>query len=271
LRRFAFCSEPANRINSWSRLRAEAFENRVRRAGCGCDVYLGHDAATRSWRRVQAGLQKWLATLTPPVGLMACNDSRARHVLEACRAIGLRVPEDIAIVGVDNDDIMCELATTPLTSVEQGTHRIGYEAAALLDRLMQGTSSPPKTLAVQPEGLVVRQSTDVIAIDDPDVVTAVRYIRQNACQPINVHDVLNVVTVSRSTLETRFSKVLGRSVHAEIRRVQLGTATRLLATTNVPIKEVAKRIGTDSVQYFTTMIRGATGRTPGQIRRDALR
>ena len=185
--------------------------------------------------------------------------------------VGLRVPEDIAIVGVDNDDIMCELATTPLTSVEQGTHRIGYEAAAVLDQLMQGTSSSPETVTVRPEGLVVRQSTDVIAIDDPDVVAAVRYIRHNACDPIDVHDVLKIVTVSRSTLETRFRNVLGRSVHREIRRVQLGTATQLLTTTNLPIKEVARRIGTESVQYFTTMIRTATGQTPGQIRRDGLR
>lgn len=269
--RFAFCSEPANRVNGWAKLRADAFQRYLSQRGYACDLYTGRAVGERSWQAMQTRLQAWLSTLTPPVGLMACNDSRARHMLEACRALDLRVPEDVAIVGVDNDDIMCELATTPLTSVEQGTQRIGYESAAALDNLMRGSKSVPKTLTIHPQEIVVRQSTDVIAIDDPDVVAAVRYIRQHACGPINVQDVLDRSTVSRSTLEKRFRDVLGRSIHGEIRRVQLNTANRLLATTSIPIKEVAKRIGTDSVQYFTTLIREATGRTPGQIRREQLK
>ena len=201
--------------------------------------------------------------------MMASNDGRALHVLQACRAEQMRVPEDVAIVGVDNDDVMCELANPPLTSVEQGARRIGFEAAALLDTMMTGQAPPRQSTAVPPEGLVARQSTDVLAIGDPDVAESLRLIRRRACEPLAVRDVLDAATVSRSTLEARFRAVLGRSIHGEIRRVQLEMAQRLLATTNMPLKEVARQSGFSSVQYFTVVFREATGVTPASARRTA--
>ncbi len=265
-RRFAFCGEPPNRSNGWARERAAAFSHYVRDAGFECDVYAGRYVAARQWRGSQRDLRRWLGTLEPPVGMMASNDGRALHVLQACRASQLRVPEDVAIVGVDNDDVMCELGSPPLTSVEQGARRIGYEAAALLDVMMDGGAPPRQLTAVPPEGLVARHSTDVLAIDDPDVADALRFIRSRACDPITVRDVLDSAKLSRSTLEARFRESLGRSIHAEIRRVQLDAARRLLATTNTPLKEVARQSGFSSVQYFTAVFRAATGQTPGGVR-----
>lgn len=269
LRHFAFCSEPSNRCNGWANERAIAFQQAVESAGFACKVYVGKHAASKNWKKSQIELESWLSTLPTPVGLMACTDGRARHVLEACKAVELRVPEDVAIVGVDNDDVICELADPPLTSIEQGTKRIGYEAAALLDSMMSG-EKPAKTLtSVPPEGLAIRQSTDVLATQDEDVASALRFIRKHACNPILVKDVLAEVRLSRSTLENRFREVLGRSIHAEIRRVQLEHARRLLTTTNIPLKEVAKRVGISSVQYFTAVVRKELGKTPGEIRNES--
>lgn len=268
-RRFAFCGEPPNRSNGWAGERAAAFAACVRKAGFPCDVYTGRYVASRQWRGSQRDLRRWLATLTPPVGMMASNDGRALHVLQACRASQLRVPDDVAIVGVDNDDVMCELGTPPLTSVEQGARRIGYEAASLLDVMMSGGAPPRRLTAVPPEGLVARQSTDVLAINDADVAEALRFIRRRACDPIVVQDVLAAATVSRSTLEGRFREILGRSIHGEIRRVQLDAARRLLAGTNMPLKEVARQSGFSSVQYFSAVFRAATGQTPGSVRHEA--
>jgi len=266
-RRFAFCGEPPNRFNGWQQERAEAFTRRVQEAGFGCEKYAGRHTAARHWREMQAKLQDWLASLAPPVGLMASYDIRARHVLEACRTLGLRVPEDVAILGVDNDDIMCELATPPLTSIKQGTRRIGYEAASVLDDMLRGDEPPRLMTTVAPEGLVARRSTDIVAIEDADVTAALQLIRQRACEPIRVQQVVDKALVSRSTLEARFHQYLGRSIHEEIRRLQIERARQLLSSTNLPIKQVAQRIGIPSVQYFTVAFRRATGQTPGQFRR----
>lgn len=265
-RRFAFCSEPANKVNGWARERAKAFRETIEQEGFACDTYVGRYTAARNWRRLQDDLQDWLLTLRTPVGVMACHDGRARHLLQASREVGLRVPEDLAVIGVDNDDIMCELSRPPLTSIEQGTRRIGYEAAALLNQMMEGHETPTVFNTVEPEGLVLRQSTEVLAVEDQDVETALRFIRQHACDPINVEDVLHHVQLSRSTLENRFRAILNRTIHAEIRRVQIDSAKRLLTSTNIPIKEIVNRVGISSVQYFTSMIRRATGKTPRQIR-----
>lgn len=270
-RRFAFCGEPPNRANGWVRERAEAFQSAIAAAGFPCETFFGRYAPSRRWRESQAALQRWLQSLETPVGIMACNDARARHVAQACRAAGRRIPEDVAIVGVDNDDVMCELTQPGLTSIEQGARRIGYEAAALLNDMMRGKAPPNRSLTVTPVGIVTRQSTDVLAVNDPDIAEALRFIRRRACDPITVSDVLEASQMSRSTLEARFRDALGRSIHAEIRRVQVDAARRLLVTTTIPIKEVVKLVGVSSVQYFSAMMRRAAGKTPGQIRREAQR
>ena len=226
LHRFAFCSEPANRANGWARERAAYFKEVLKEAGFDCNSYVGRYAASSHWRQSQAELREWLSGMTPPVGIMACNDGRARHVLQACKAAGLRVPEDIAVVGVDNDDVVCELVHPPLTSIEQGEKRIGHEAASLLDSMMAGKEPEERFRTVPPQGLVVRQSTDVLATGDEDVAEALNFIRRHACDPITVRDVLEIVRMSRSTLEARFRESLNRSIHAEIRRVQIEFARR---------------------------------------------
>ena len=269
--RFAFCNEPPTKYNGWAKEREESFVETIREAGFPCDVFSGRYSPAKQWRQSQVALQSWLSKITTPVALMACHDGRARHVLQACRAIGLKVPDDVASLGVDNDDLMCELTRPPLSSIEQGALRVGFEAAAMLDKMMQGEKLTQRQASIPPEQVVTRQSTDVTAVADPDVAEALDFIREHACKPIHVNDVLEMARMSRSTLESRFRESIGRTIHAEIRRIQIEAAQRLLITTNLPIKEVVQRVGISSVQYFTAVIRNATGQTPGEIRRSALK
>jgi LacI family transcriptional regulator len=212
---------------------------------------------------------RWLGSLRRPVGVLACNDLRGLHVLEACEHRGLRVPDEVAVVGVDDDALLCELSDPPLSSVISNPERIGYEAAALLDRLMAGEGAPFEEMLVPPLGVTTRLSTDVLAIDDERVVAAVRYIRANACHGISVGDVIDHVAMSRTTLDRRFLRYLGRSPQAEIRAAQLGRARELLAETDHPIHRIAELVGFKHTEYFHYAFRREYGRTPGRFRREA--
>src|SRR5690606_26395850 len=143
-------------------------------------------------------------------------DLRGQQVLDACRRIGVAVPDEAAALGVDNDQLLCELSEPPLTSIIPNTHRTGYEAARLLDEMMAGRSATGETHLIPPIGIATRQSTDVLAIDDPNVARAIHFIRQHACTGIKVKDVLRAVPHSRTLLEARFKRLLGRTPHEEI-------------------------------------------------------
>jgi len=201
---------------------------------------------------------------------MAANDKAARHVLEACQAGGIRVPEDIAVVGVDNDEMLCRLSTPPLSSVEQGAQRIGFQAATLLDRMMSGRGVRRRKHVIPPEGLVLRRSSDIIAVEDEDVAAALKLIQAQACDGIKVQDVARAAAVSRSQLDRRFKKLLGRTIHDEIRRIRIEQARRLLAETSLPLKQVALRCGFRTVQHLTELFHQFVGTTPAIYRRDRL-
>ena len=267
LRRFAYCGFPRTRINGWSTERAAAFRRRIGEAGFSCSTFTGRKRTARQWGKLQSELSEWLVSLPKPIGLMTCNDIRARHVLEACRNLQIRVPDDMAMVSVDNDEVMCELISPSLTSIEQGSLQIGYQAALILERLMAGKKVPRKRVLIGPENIVIRQSTDTLAVEDETVARAVAFIRARACEGIQVSDVLKLVDVSRSTLDNRFRATLGRTIHAEMQRVKIERAKRLLTTTGIPVKDVAARCGFDYLQYFTTVFRHHTGQTPAEYRR----
>ena len=266
-RRLAFYGFMPTRINRWSEDRADAFRRAARRARIPCVVHVEHHGRARRWSSLQKELVAWLHSVEKPVGLMACNDAGARHVLEACRTAGFSVPDDVAVVGVDNDEMICELTTPPLTSVEQGARQMGYQAAALLDRLMAGEKIRRLKYPVAPVEVVTRRSTDALAVDDEDVAQAVRFIRSNACRGIQVPDVVEIVAVSRSTLEANFQAVMGRTIGQEIRRVQFERARQLVAGTNLPLKQVAAQAGIGSVQYMSAVFSSRLGMPPGDYRR----
>ncbi len=214
---------------------------------------------SRPWNQEHDALERWLKSLRRPLAIMACNDVRAQHVLDAARSLGIAVPEELAVVGVDDDYPLCDLCDPPLSSVVPNAQRIGYEAAHLLDRLMSGERSEPSETLIEPLGVVTRQSTDVLAIDDPGTAAALRHIREHACGGLKMQELLRHVAISRPVLERRFRKFLDRSPQAEIRRVQIARSKQLLAETELPLKAIAGMTGFKHPEYLNVMFKRETG------------
>jgi LacI family transcriptional regulator len=265
-RQLAFCG--LNQYN-WSIRRRDHFVSLAAEAGIRCPAYMAagslDDAA--DWAADQRDLMRWVRKLPKPVGIMACFDLRGRQLLDACRTADLRVPDDVAVIGVDNDPILCELADPPLSSVEPDSHRTGYIAATLLARMMDGRKVKGGEYPVAPLGVTARRSTDALAIDDPEVAAAVRFIRQHACEGIGVKQLLHDVPISRRNLERRFRSFLGRSPHEEIVRCRIERVRELLQTTDLPLKTIAQRIGVAHAEHVNVMFRNLTGQPPGAYRR----
>lgn len=214
-------------------------------------------------------LIEWLASLPKPIGIMAFDDVVAHDLAETCLEADIGVPEQVAIVGVNNDDLMCESAWPPLTSVETDHRRMGYHAAKLLDRMLGGEVIPPqeRLTLLPPLGIVQRQSTDLLHLDDPHLLAAVRFIREHACDPCSVWDVLDAVPVNRRWLERQFLSKLGRTPHDEIRRVRIENAQRLLPQMDLSLAQIAARCGFDEIKGFYMAFRAITGTTPAAYRR----
>jgi LacI family transcriptional regulator len=268
---YGYCGYPGT---TYSDNRSRVFKEVVERAGFQCQVYtppsrfigLHPDDTDQQGRTYEQDISRWLRTLPEPIGIMACNDVRAQQLLNACRDLGIAVPDRIAVLGVDNDEVICDLCDPPLSSVVPNTRKIGYDAAALLDRMMQGELIEPGTFVVPPLGIVTRRSTDVLAIEDPDIADAVRFIRDHACAGITVEDVLQRVTLSASSLERQFRRLLNRTPKTEIIRVQLEHVRRLLAEPGLSLKEIASKTGFRNSEYLCAVFKHKTGQTPGEYR-----
>jgi LacI family transcriptional regulator len=226
----------------------------------------GGKSRAHSWEREQLRLMQWLRSLPRPLGVVAGDDEHGLHVLEACRRAVLPVPDEIAVIGIGNDVLTCELSIPSLTSVDLNAAGIGFEAAALLDGMLDGRQAARETRYIAPRGVIVRQSTDVQACEDEDVGRAMRFIQQKACQGLQVMDVLAHLGTSRASLQKRMKALLGRTIHQEIQRIRLTRARELLAAGDMTIKQVARESGFASVQYMTRVFRAATGETPAQYR-----
>jgi len=251
--------------------RGDCFQRFVESAGLPCHVFRSRRRQSRraGWEEEQNEIARWVRRLPKPLGLMTCNDDRGLQLLDACRRAAVRVPDEVAVVSVDNDEYLCGLAIPPLTSIDVCPQQIGYEAAALLDRMMAGKPAPRQPVLIRPRGVVTRQSTDVLATQDPKVVQAVAFIRDHACRPIRVADVLDHVRLSRAALEPRLKAVLGHTIHAEMQRVQLATVKSLLTESDLPLKQIARRCGFRYTQYMARAFRRATGQTLSEYRRQS--
>jgi len=257
-RRLAFVGEePFN----WSRYRQDSFVAECERVGTSCQVFQPPKKSTPE------ALKRWLTQLEKPVGVFACYDIKAQQVLDACRELDLAVPEQVAVLGVDNDPLLCNLCTPPLSSVMPDTNRTGYRAAELLDQMLAGHTVPAKAHLLPPLGIETRHSTDVLAIEDADVAEALRIIRERAREGIDVSDLLRTLPVSRRVFETKFRKLVGRTPHEEIVRVRLQRVQQLLRETDLSIAEIAPRTGFDHPEYLTVAFKRALGVTPSEFRR----
>lgn len=270
-RHFAFCGFVGA---NYSDKRSEWFQERLAQAGLKCHVYsppkATRDAQTieheKRGLRFQEHVGQWLGSLPKPVGVMACNDIRGQQVMNICRRLDLVVPDEMAVIGVDNDEVLCELCDPPLSSVAPDAVRIGYEAAALLDRLMNGGQMPSKPVLVPPLGIVTRRSTDVLAVEDRQLASGVRFIRERAFENINMTDVATAAGMSRRVFERRFVAQFGRSPKTEVLRLRLERVKELLADTDWTLAEIAERTGFKYGEYLHTMFTQKTGVTPGKFR-----
>ncbi len=251
------------------RERCENFVSTLRRRGFPCDVLRAARRAERParWEAQQRALGTWLRRLAKPAGVMACTDQLGFWLLDACARAALPVPEEVAVVGVENDEALCSMADPPLSSVALHPERVGYEAAAMLDRLMRGRPLRARAVRVEPLGVVVRRSSDVVAVEDARLARALRVLRERACDGIGVAEVARAASVSRSTLERGLRRLLGRSPHEELVRVRLERARRLLGETDLKLSAVAHRAGFRHAQGLCASFKRAFGRTPGAHRR----
>ena len=257
LRHFAFCGTPRGENPNQDR-RCDYFVSQVEQAGYQCEVFLDEQKSGSSsdWEKQQQRIAEWLKQLPKPVGIMTCHDDRGHQVLDACRRADLEVPDEVAVIGVDNDSFFCNLCSPPLSSIDVNPTRIGYEAAAVLDKLMKGGPQPKEPVLLgPPRGVAARQSTDMLSVEDPEVANAIRYIRENAIKGIKVSEVLAKASKSPSTLERRIKKILGRTIKAEITRIRLSRAKLLLSETELPISKIAYRTGFSEPKYFCDVFR----------------
>ena len=225
--------------------------------------------AARNWEDEQQCIADWLRSLTPPFAVMACNDIRGQQVIDACSELDMAVPEQVVVMGVDNDELLCRMCSPPLTSVIPNAKGVGFRAAEVLAKLMDGKLPPSEVQLIEPLGVATRQSTDVVAIDDRDVAAALRYIREHACRGLTVDEVVRNNSVSRSTLERQVRKYLGRTPQAEIRFVQVKRARELLISTDLSAEQIAALCGFEHPEYLHVVFKRVTGMTIGTFRKQA--
>jgi LacI family transcriptional regulator len=254
----------------WAERRYRGFRAAVEAAGRTCEVhhYPRSFSTLNSWEKAQRELSEWLAAFPKPLGVMACSDRHAQNVLEACRRARLFVPDEVAVVGNDNEEALCRLSNPPLTSVANNPRAIGYESAKLLDQLMAGRVDPAKVAPIQipPQGVITRRSTDIMVMDDAIITDSLRFIRDHACDPIDVNDVLQALSVSRSMFYQRFRQALGRSPHEHILRVRLDRVKELLLQTSHPLSRIAVLTGFEHAECLVRAFKLQTGITPGRYR-----
>jgi LacI family transcriptional regulator len=266
-RSFAYFG-PDSRLGYEDRL-GPTFAECIRQSGGVCQVFEARRSSgnRRGWLAEISDLIPWLRSLPKPSALLTWNDIRARQVTEACREAGICVPEDIAVLGGEYDALTSEVSIPPLSSIDHNPRRVGREAARVLDSMMEGNPAPTEPVLVPHRGVIQRQSTNTLAIDDRPLAEALHFIRMNLHRPIGVGDVVEATSLSRRLLEQRFQKTLGRSPAAEIRRVRIERAKQLLTDTQLSVAQVALASGFNFVEAMNVVFRREVGITPTQYRR----
>lgn len=265
---FAYCgilTSPREQT-TWSKGREESFRKCLQGEGADCQSYAVAPDED-SWLQARRALSRWLRSLPRPCGLMACNDDIGKEVIEACKLARLTVPDDVAVIGVDNDELVCGLSDPSLSSVAVNFQKAGYEAARVLGRLMAGSRKRPARILAEASYVVSRRSTDILAIEDAAVAKACRYIRDHSRENVLVSAAVRGCGLSRRALEKRFRALTKHSVLDEIRRVRTGEIARLLLETNLSVAEVGAQLGFDGPEHVARYFRAIKGQTPLDYRK----
>jgi LacI family transcriptional regulator len=267
IRQFAYCG-PLHRAGYDDELES-AFCARLKQAGFDCAIHKPPSGEQRTipWNTQLANLVEWLQQLPRPVAVLAWSAARGRQVTEACHYARIRVPDDVAVLGGEYDELMSHISSPPLSTIDQPAEQVGYEAAKMLESMMQGKKTPKTPLLLPPTRVVVRHSTDTLAIDDEMVRDAFRLIRERAADGVRVSELVRELAVARRALEQRFVRLVGRTPAAEIRRVRIEEAKRLLVETDRSISEIARMSGFGHQDLLSRVFRRGVGMTPSQYRR----
>jgi LacI family transcriptional regulator len=256
---------------AYSAVRQEGFGARLAESGNQCESLLmppTYRLRSQQWRDQQRKLVQWLERLPKPVGLFAVTDYRARQALDACRQVGLRVPQQVAVIGVDNEEVICAHVQPRLTSVARNNRQEGYQAAAMLDQLLRRKPLPKMEESIPPLGVVVRESTETVAFQDPRLCDAIDYLNENLASPLGVQELASHVGVSRRWMEYAFREALGQSPYQYIRRRRLKLAQQLLEKdARAKIYEVARQTGFSSAKQFSMAFSQEFGSSPREYQR----
>ena len=247
--------------------RAKHFHRLVSEAGCEYHEFFVRPVEKGDhWDKQCRQILHWIKKLNRPIAIMTCNDDMGMQTLDACRRANIHVPDDVAVIGVGNDECLCDLALPSLSSVDLNPRKIGYEAAALLEQMMNKQKVSAKEIKIPPRGVVSRISTDIVATEDARVGAAILFIREHACDGIDVNDVLKHVHISRTPMDERFKQILGHTIHQEIQRVRINRVKELLENTDLPIKQIANQAGFLYQEYLMRIFQKETGQTLKQFR-----
>lgn len=248
------------------------FSDTIRKEGLQCSQQrfsrANLEGTAPAWERFISRLESWIESWKTPIGIFVTQDLYCRYLIDVCRANGLYVSQDVAIVGTGNESIICDAPAPTLTSIDCDYSRVGYRAAELLDELMAGAAPPGKPLLVTPSQLVPRQSTDAYAASDPMVSRALRFIAENSHERIEVKEVVSAVMTNRRSLERRFRESIGRTIAEEITRLRLERAKRRIVETDAPMKYVAVEAGFRNADHFYKVFTRVEGMTPSQFREE---
>ncbi len=251
----------------WSVLRWKSFSKYLNTKGFKVFSFeLHRSIVEKEWEKDQRSLSQWIMSLPKPVAIFSCNDKRGLHVIEACKLVSLPVPERVAVLGVDNDEVLCDLSGYQLSSIPLNSKKAGQEGAKILDMLMRGKNTI-KTIIVEPTSVITRETTDILAIENKNVADALSYIRKNANRPLQVSEVIDTLYISRRALYQQFRDVLGSTIYDEIMRYRIEEFARLLLETDMTITQISYALGESSNKHIARPFQKYKGMSPKEYRK----
>lgn len=251
----------------WSRERAGGFDERVARSGYAVQYFEREDYGLNDlWHYKPSLLSQWLLSLPKPVAILACDDRMGQHIAETCRHSGLRIPDEVAVLGVDNDEMLCELSDPPLLSITQDVEKGGYEAARLLDRLIRRELTDFYDIVVEPTQIITRQSTDIYATHDEYIASSLKYIHQHIDKNLQVDEVVRQVPLSRRSLEIRFQRVIGYPIYKYIQNLRMEKFAKKLLETDQAVFEIPMDLGLTDTKNIARQFKQIKGCTPLEYR-----
>jgi LacI family transcriptional regulator len=249
---FAYCGYYAHEDLYWSVELCNYYAERIKEKGFNPYIFSPPRLKDRpTWYKDQTLIVDWLKSLPKPVAVLGCNDIRCRDIMEACKTARLNVPGDVAIMGIGNDNLICDFTVPPLSSIALDVEDAGFRAAQLLDNILKGQKMDGQLVTIQPQYIISRQSTDILAIEDSEVKKAIKFIEENAIKPICVDDVVDATTLSRRVLENRFRDLLKTSILEQVHSYRAGLIAKMLVETDLSISQITSKLGYDTPANFS--------------------